>query len=158
MLVDIRLVHRSGVDMNLVDCVNHEDDYTRFQPLIKIASAIMPGSLSRDRFGCMEFSAFPHVPIHLHQAPESIREKVVAVYVGCLNHGRQKEVVFILVEESEEGAYHVGIGPEYRLVGVCSHIVTSHHPDRELVYEHVIDVMQEMSGGQPWRRETLILV
>jgi hypothetical protein len=152
-LFSVTLRHHSGREMSLTSYLAQDDDYTKFDPMIQIEGFVMTGLLYGEP---VSFSAFPNVPIHLHQTPESIRGSVTGVCIGYagvldvagyrLNVYTSDEdyVVVILVEELESKKE---ADRTYRLVGPCS---------RRRVKPS--DALLRMSSGMPWSRRALRLV
>jgi hypothetical protein len=161
-LFSVTLRHHSGRLMTLSSYLRQDDNYTKFDPMVQIQSLVIPGFLYGET---VSFSAFPNVPIHLHQTPESIRGSVTGVcigYAGVPSHrlndypSDEDYVVVILVEELESKKE---ADRTYRLVGSCS--CRTPWPDlRRNTGRRVksSDALLRMSSGMPWSRRTLRLV
>lgn len=161
--INVRVRHVSGDFMTLNEYMSHEDDYTNFQPFVDLASLVVSGTLSRDHIGAVAFSAFPHVPLHLHESFESISGKVRAVYVGIVEKVMwDGEAVFLLVEENTHRIFDrtsaSGIW-EHRLVGVCSHRISIDGVGKRAAeWTKVLESHLHVSEGRKWHRQTLRLV
>lgn len=102
--------------------------------------------------GSVGFSAFPGITLHLHDPPESIHGKLMAICAGNVSgEFTSASPVVIVVEEigTETGTIR-----EYRHVGVCSWSMGSVGKALQI---NLFD-LEVMSKGVPWHRETLRLV
>lgn len=150
--IRITLYHRDGTELNLVEYVRHEYDYTALLPQIDITSTVVSGSLLREGFGPVTFSACPKVPLHLHQDPRTVGEEVLAVYVGFDRKGDTIDMAFILVQP---------VGHEqYRHIGVLSHRVTSASFDGRFYKANRCDtgLLRAICHGKEWHLQTLRLI
>jgi hypothetical protein len=150
--IRIKLYHRDGTEMDLLEYARHEDDHTSFLPQIDITSMVISGSLSHEGSGPVTFSACAKVPLHLHQDPKTVGAKVLAVYVGFDRTQDRIDMAFILVEP---------VGDEqYRHIGVLSHRVTSARFDGRFCKSIKCDegLLREICDGKEWHLQTLQLI
>jgi hypothetical protein len=111
--IRIRLYHRSGVKMSLLEYIKHEDDYSAFHPCLELTSMSISGSVSHHGSDLAYFSACPNMVLYLqyHPARES-SSAATAVYVGSRSDSGS-QLAFILIEPVTGGYY--------RRIGMLSH-------------------------------------
>ncbi|KAF2819418.1 HET-domain-containing protein [Ophiobolus disseminans] len=150
--LEVNIFHNSGVKMSLRQYLLKGEDYINFRPVMEITALVISGWLTLDRHGTIGYSAFPGYVLHLHDPPESIENKLMAICVGSAGRDNTADYpVVIIVEEVET---EPGAIPEYRHIGICpwskGFIGKAARPSTTS--------LEVMSKGSPWHRQTLRLV
>jgi hypothetical protein len=113
--IKIRLCYSSGAELDLADYCEHQEDYTRFRPLLDIRSYVVHVSTvsqyNSSAPKSIGISAFPRAWVWWQRKPPTVGEKLVALYVGTTEpFPGSNQLVFILVKDNGEGEYcRVGV-------------------------------------------------
>jgi hypothetical protein len=113
--IRIRLYHRSGAKMSLLEYIKHEDDYSAFHPCLELTSMSISGSVLHHGSDLAYFSACPNMVLQLQYHPEKESSSAAtAVYVGSMSEPRRgqledlkpgKQLAFILIEPVTDRCY-----------------------------------------------------
>ncbi|KAH7065873.1 hypothetical protein BKA63DRAFT_608408 [Paraphoma chrysanthemicola] len=154
--VKVRLHHRTGLSMSLIDYLNHEDDYLKFYPFIDVTSMTMPVSIRYKTSGKPQLSIIPQGLTHLHQRPTESNRSLLIAYVGMAETLSGLETIFIVVEEVTDQRH----GTRFRQIGICSHRISRYVPSMNTddSPEDMRRRLSELTQGLAWRGETLGLV
>lgn len=150
--VKVHILHRSGERVNLLEYIQHKDEYTSFEPCLEVVSPFIRGTLSEGDEDSFMFLAWPapyRQNLELQERPESLLGCTLALYLGCTDgFNGFSRLYFPLLKEGLEG--------EYRRVG----LLDVHTKRISMDSLNCIATLQETFGNKDgeWERSVLKLV